>query len=108
MSVADNIAFGLDVRGIRRAERRKRADALLELIALEGQGEKKVGELSGGQKQRVAIARALAVEPDVLLLAEPLSALDLQLRQHMRTELRAIQQRVGIPDRKRTRLNSRY
>ncbi|HEY9538309.1 MAG TPA: ABC transporter ATP-binding protein [Kiloniellaceae bacterium] len=96
MSVADNIAFGLEVRGIRRAERRKRADALLELIALEGQGEKKVGELSGGQKQRVAIARALAVEPDVLLLDEPLSALDLKLRQHMRTELRAIQQRVGI------------
>src|SRR3546814_8904041 len=57
MSVADNIAFGLEVRGIRRAERRKRADALLELIALEGQGEKKVGELSGGQKQRVAIDR---------------------------------------------------
>jgi spermidine/putrescine transport system ATP-binding protein len=96
MSVADNIAFGLEVRGVGKAERRKRADELLELIALDGQGHKKVAELSGGQKQRVAIARALAVEPEVLLLDEPLSALDLKLRQHMRTELRAIQQRVGI------------
>jgi len=96
MSVADNIAFGLEVRGVSRYERRKRADQLLELTALQGQGDKKVGELSGGQKQRVAIARALAVEPEVLLLDEPLSALDLKLRQHMRTELRAIQQRVGI------------
>ncbi|MGE5768410.1 MAG: ABC transporter ATP-binding protein [Bacteroidota bacterium] len=96
MSVADNIAFGLEVRGVGKAERRKRADELLDLIALDGQGHKKVAELSGGQKQRVAIARALAVEPAVLLLDEPLSALDLKLRQHMRTELRAIQQRVGI------------
>ena len=96
MSVADNIAFGLEVRGVGKAERRKQADRLLDLIALDGQGDKKVGELSGGQKQRVAIARALAVEPKVLLLDEPLSALDLKLRQHMRTELRAIQQRVGI------------
>jgi len=96
MSVADNIAFGLEVRGVGKADRRKRADELLDLIALDGQGDKKVAELSGGQKQRVAIARALAVEPEVLLLDEPLSALDLKLRQHMRTELRAIQQRVGI------------
>jgi spermidine/putrescine transport system ATP-binding protein len=96
MSVADNIAFGLEVRGVGKADRRKRADELLDLIAPDGQGDKKVAELSGGQKQRVAIARALAVEPQVLLLDEPLSALDLKLRQHMRTELRAIQQRVGI------------
>ena len=96
MSVAENIAYGLRVRGVDRAARRKKADELLNLIALPGQGDKMVNELSGGQKQRVAIARALAVEPNVLLLDEPLSALDLKLRQHMRNELRAIQRRVGI------------
>lgn len=96
MTVWENIAFSLEVKGVSKTERRKRADELLDLIALGGQGEKMVNELSGGQKQRVAIARALAAEPKVLLLDEPLSALDLKLRQHMRTELRAIQQRVGI------------
>ena len=96
MSVADNIAFSLEVRGVSKKDRRKRADELLDLIALEGQGDKKVHQLSGGQKQRVAIARALAVEPKVLLLDEPLSALDLKLRQKMRTELREIQKRVNI------------
>jgi spermidine/putrescine transport system ATP-binding protein len=96
MTVAENITYGLRVRGMSKPERMKKADELLDLIALPGQGKKLVSELSGGQKQRVAIARALAVEPKVLLLDEPLSALDLKLRQHMRTELRTIQQRVGI------------
>jgi spermidine/putrescine transport system ATP-binding protein len=96
MSVADNIAFGLEVRGIDKAKRRKRALELLELIAMPDAADKKVSELSGGQRQRVAIARALAVEPKVMLLDEPLSALDLKLRQHMRAELRAIQKRTGV------------
>ncbi len=96
MTVAENITYGLRVRGVSKADRMKRAGDLLDLIALPGQGDKLVSELSGGQKQRVAIARALAVQPKVLLLDEPLSALDLKLRQHMRNELRAIQQQVGI------------
>ena len=96
MPVWENIAFGLEARGVAKAERRSKADDLLRLIALEGYGDRMPGELSGGQRQRVAIARALAVEPQVLLLDEPLSALDLKLRQHMRSELRSLQKRTGV------------
>jgi spermidine/putrescine transport system ATP-binding protein len=96
MRVWENVAFGLEARGMGKRERRKRAMALLELVALVGEEDKLVSQLSGGQRQRVAIARALAVDPAVLLLDEPLSALDLKLRQHMRSELRAIQRRTGV------------
>lgn len=96
MPVWENISFGLEVRGVDKARRRARAEELLRLVDLPGAGDKMVSQLSGGQKQRVAIARALAVEPQVMLLDEPLSALDLKLRQNMRAELRAIQKRTGV------------
>ncbi|MEL6481038.1 MAG: ATP-binding cassette domain-containing protein, partial [Pseudomonadota bacterium] len=96
MTVWENVAFGLEARGMRKAERRRRAEELLALVALTGQEDKKPTELSGGQRQRVAVARGLAVEPAVLLLDEPLSALDLKLRQHMRAELRSIQKKTGV------------
>ena len=96
MSVRDNVAFGLEARGMGRRERSQKADELLALVALEAHADKRPDQLSGGQRQRVAVARALAVEPAVLCLDEPLSALDLKLRQHMRTELRSLQKRTGV------------
>ena len=96
MPVWENVAFGLEARGVSKRNRRAKAQELLDLVALSDQADKKPGELSGGQRQRVAIARALAVDPSVLLLDEPLSALDLKLRQHMRAELRSIQQKTGV------------
>ncbi len=96
MTVAENIGFGLDVRKTPRKEKIRKIAHLLDLVNLPNAGKKSVKDLSGGQKQRVAIARALAVAPSVLLLDEPLSALDLKLRKHMRFELRKIQQKTGV------------
>ena len=96
MPVWENIAFGLEVRGVDKATRRAKAEELLDLVELEGVADRFPSQLSGGQRQRVAIARALAVEPKLMLLDEPLSALDLKLRQHMRAELRAIQKRTNV------------
>ncbi|MFD1795589.1 ABC transporter ATP-binding protein [Paracoccus aurantiacus] len=95
MSLRDNVGFGLRMRGAGRAVRNDKADAMLEMVGLAAQAGRRPHELSGGQRQRVALARALAVEPDVLLLDEPLGALDLKLRRQMQDELKAIQRRVG-------------
>ena len=95
LSVARNIAFGLEMARVPKKAIQTRVDAMLELTRLQDQAAKKPAQLSGGQKQRVAIARALVNEPRVLLLDEPLAALDLKLRQHLLAELRAIHQRVG-------------
>jgi|TARA_B110000263_G_scaffold243693_1_gene250781 spermidine/putrescine transport system ATP-binding protein len=96
MRVWENVAFAFEVRGVTKQRRRILADDLLNRVSLEGVGDKFPHELSGGQRQRVAIARALAVEPDVLLLDEPLSALDLKLRQRMISELRSIQKQTEV------------
>ena len=95
MSVGENVAFGLARRGVARAERRQRAEAMLERVGLGGAGRKRVDELSGGQRQRVAIARSLVLEPTLLLLDEPLGALDLKLREHMKIELKQLQAAFG-------------
>ena len=96
LSVAENIELALLYHNIKGPERKKRVTAVMDKVGITHRAKHMPNQLSGGQKQRVAIARALCAEPDVLLLDEPLSALDLKLRQHMRTELREIQQRVGI------------
>jgi putative spermidine/putrescine transport system ATP-binding protein len=96
MTVLDNIGFGLKVRKRPKDEITKRAGELLELVHLEGRGHRYPYQLSGGQQQRVALARALAFEPQVLLLDEPLSALDAKIRVALRTEIRSIQRQLGI------------
>ncbi len=96
MTVGENVAYGLRVAGVGKAERARRRDEALEMVRLPGYGERKPGELSGGQRQRVALARAIVNRPKVLLLDEPLGALDLKLREQMQSELKAIQGDVGI------------
>lgn len=96
MSVADNVEFGLRVRKVPAARRRQRVDELLELVGLIGLGSRMPHQISGGQQQRVALARALAFQPEVLLLDEPLGALDAKIRVELRRTLRAIQRELGI------------
>ena len=96
MSVIENIEYGLLVKGIEKNERRKRAEEALTQVQLPGYGDRKPAQLSGGQRQRVALARALVNRPKVLLLDEPLGALDLKLREQMQIELKDLQRSVGI------------
>ena len=96
LNVRDNIAFGLKIKKMSRGEIDRRVDKMLSLVNLAGYGKRSVDSLSGGQQQRIAIARTLVNEPDVLLLDEPLGALDLKLRKEMQLELKSMQQQLGI------------
>ena len=96
MNALDNIAYGLESSGLKKKEARERAEEGLKLVGLGGFGHRLPAELSGGQQQRVAVARALVLEPQVLLLDEPLSNLDARLRRRVRTEIRELQQRLGF------------
>jgi spermidine/putrescine transport system ATP-binding protein len=94
-TVAGNVAFGLETRGLRGDDIRDRVEKALEMVRLPGYGARRVDQLSGGQKQRVALARAVVMEPEVLLLDEPMAALDLKLRKEMQVEVKNLQERLG-------------
>ncbi|MER9540637.1 ABC transporter ATP-binding protein [Mesorhizobium sp. M0437] len=96
LNVLDNVGYGLMVKGVGRPERQKAAEEALALVRLPGYGARRPGQLSGGQRQRVALARALVNQPKVLLLDEPLGALDLKLRENMQEELKSLQKALGI------------
>lgn len=96
LNVLDNVAYGLMIKGLSRRDRHAQAEAALEMVRLGGYGTRKPSQLSGGQRQRVALARALVMKPRVLLLDEPLGALDLKLREQMQDELKGLQRALGI------------
>ncbi len=95
MTVADNVAYGLKVRGVASSEITRRVEAAMAMVQLEGYGARRIQQLSGGQQQRVALARAMVIEPAVLLMDEPLGALDRQLRKHVQLEIRRLHRELG-------------